>query len=383
MFEVVVPKLNNNDEECVLRQWLAADGERVEADDVVAVLETSKATFDLVSEQAGVLHRLVAAGTECRFETVIGHLFAGEEERRAFLAERAPAGGNGGNGGHGAGTLTVTRGARELMAEKGIDESRLLALGKSVIKRSDVEALLAAVPAPAGEPAQAGAGGGFEPLSRHQQAVARTVSLSHRNVPRAFVLVKVWCDRLQERLQRFMAETETMAGLPECVVKAVAGLPGRFPGFFGSYEEGRGFRPAGAAHVGVTMDVGKGLSIPVVREAAGKSLGEIADQLMDFRIKALRDAFREEDLLGGTISLSVNNDRDVLFALPIILPSEVCMLSLGSLQEEPAVMDGALRVRTSVSLGLAYDHRVINGFDAVQFLQAVKAALEGPDEGLW
>ena len=379
MFEVVVPKLNNNDEECVLRQWLAADGGRVEADEVVAVLETSKATFDLVSEQAGVLHRLVAAGAECRFETVIGHLFASEEERRSFLAARAPADGNGSGG---AGALTLTRGARELLAEKGIDESRLLALGKSVIKRSDVEALLAAAPSPAGEAAREG-GAGFEPLSRHQQAVARTVSLSHRQVPRAFVLVKVWCDRLQERLQRFMAETETMAGLPEVVVKAVAGLPGRFPRFFGSYEEGRGFRPAGAAHVGITLDVGKGLSIPVVRDAAGKSLGEIAGQLMDFRIKALRDAFREEDLLGGTISLSVNNDRDVLFALPILLPSEVCMLSLGGLQEEPAVVDGALRVRTSVSLGLAYDHRVINGYDAVQFLQAVKAALEGPDEGLW
>jgi 2-oxoglutarate dehydrogenase E2 component (dihydrolipoamide succinyltransferase) len=374
MFDVVVPKLNNNDEACLLRTWLVADGGRVEADEIVAILETSKATFDLVSERAGVLCQLVTAGTECRFETVIAHLFAGDEERRAFLAERAAAGGSGGSGS--SSTLTVTRGARELMAEHGIDESRLLALGKSVIKRSDVEALLAS--APAGETEDV-----FEPLPRRQQAVARTVSLSHRNVPRAFVLIKVACDRLQERLERLMAETETMVGLPECVIKAVAGLRDRFPRFFGSYEEGRGFRPAPAAHVGVTVDVGKGLSIPVVRDAAGKSLVEIADRLMDFRIHALRESFKEEDLLGGTISLSVNNDKDVLFALPIILPSEVCMLSLGSLQEEPAVVDGALGIRTCVSLGLAYDHRVINGFDAVQFLQAVKAVLEAPDEGLW
>ena len=84
-----------------------------------------------------------------------------------------------------------------------------------------------------------------------------------------------------------------------------------------------------------------------------------------------------------SISVSINNDRDVLFALPIILPTEVCMVSLGAVHEEPALgEDGSLRLRSSFQLGLAYDHRVINGSDAVQFLRAVKEILEAPGDRL-
>ena len=137
--------------------------------------------------------------------------------------------------------------------------------------------------------------------------------------------------------------------------------------------------PGETTDVGVTVDVGTGLFVPVVRNAAAIGLGDVADQLMDFRVKAMRKAFHEDDLAGGQITLSLNTDNDVLWAVPIILPPQVCIVSLGSVQPELTLgEDGQPRQRSCCTVGMTYDHRVINGQDAVEFLTAFKQAVERP-----
>lgn len=387
---IEVPKLNNNDEGCVLREWLVESGARVEVDDVIAVLETSKSTFDLVSEHAGILHRLVDVGVDCLFGASIGYLFADEEARSRFLDRRTPDPATAPAEETAGSALTLTRGARELMAEAGLDEASVQRLGKRVVKRSDVEALLGG---PAGVGAKEAATGIDEtpgpaagrPLTRRQQAIARTVGRSHREIPSSFVAVKVSCDAVLAGLEAVRKHSAQPVGLAECLVKAIAGLAGRFELFYGGMAgggpvgEGR-FVPAPEPAVGVTVDVGTGLFIPVLRDVASRSLDEIADALLELRVKAMRDSFRDEDLTGGAITLSINNQEDVLFAVPIVLPGQTAMVSLGSLQEEPALSEsGELVRRRSTILGLAYDHRVVNGREAVEYLSALKAALERPD----
>ena len=104
---------------------------------------------------------------------------------------------------------------------------------------------------------------------------------------------------------------------------------------------------------------------------------------MRFRVSAMRERFSEDDLSGGHITISLNTAPDVVLVVPVILPGQTCMLSLGSIQEELFLDgDGTPVVRTYCHLGVAYDHRVINGYDAVQFVAEIKRDFETEEMNL-
>ena len=149
------------------------------------------------------------------------------------------------------------------------------------------------------------------------------------------------------------------------------------PFFFGALGDDLQFLPSAAGNIGVTFDLGHGLFIPVVKNAANLSLREIAKAMMAFRMKALRANFQAADLSGGDLSLSINMDADLLFVQPIILPPQTCMISVGAVQTE-LVRDAGqgLLERRYVYLGVAFDHRAINGFEANAFASAIKAQVE-------
>jgi 2-oxoglutarate dehydrogenase E2 component (dihydrolipoamide succinyltransferase) len=257
-----------------------------------------------------------------------------------------------------------------MMAQHGIGEAQVRALGKKIIKKSDIEELLSQ---------QATIRDTTIELSWRQEAIAETVSRSHAEIPRAFLAMKVYCDDALKLLKALSAKEDCMIGPTELLVKIIAGLQPQFQFFFGVLVDKNHFAAANAAHVGVTIDVGKGLFVPVVRDAATRSLTQIADTLMEYRIKAVRNAFKEADLSGGNFSISLNTDPDTVFVLPVILPDQTCMLSLSAVHEELFLAaEQTVATRSYVILGLAYDHRVINGYEAVQFIKAIKAQIESP-----
>lgn len=366
MTEIAVPKLNNNDESYTLVDWLFDDGDLVPDGEDVVTVETSKAAEDLPCPQGGILHRLVAVSQECRPGEIIGRLFATEADRQNYLAEPAkPAAKPTAEPDAG---LVVTEAARTLARQHGIDEDQLRALGKTIIKSSDVQALLAAeTPQPAAQG-----------LDRTQQAIAAVVSKAHREIPAAFTVFKVAVDAV---LELATVETERAGypvGVPEFVIKAMAGLHEKFPTFFATLTDA-GLVAAQAPGIGVTVDVGKGLFIPVLPDPARRSVADIAETLMDYRIKAMRAAFREQDFAGASIVLSLNNDDGVLFARPIIFPGQVAMVSLGAVMDELTLTEtGEVARRRVAHLGLTYDHRVINGRDAVLFGKQLSALLADP-----
>lgn len=360
MHEVVVPKLNNNDATYTLVEWLCEDGAPVRAGDPLVVIETSKAASELECEQDGVLHRVAGELTECAHGETIARVFATDEERRSFLAaaaQEAPA----------PDGLVITSSARELADSLGIDDERLLAIGKPVVRRADVESLAA----PATD---------VHELPRSQRGVAAVVTAAHRDIPAAFAAIRVEVDTALRAARAVSKRTGTLVGLPELVIMAIAARLPDFPLFFATpLDEGR-VRLAATADVGVTVDVGTGLFVPVVRDAATRSVAEVADRMLDYRARALTGELDESDLTDANIMLSLHTDEDVVVAAPIVHPGQTCVVCLPGVQHELTLDDaGDLVTRRVVQLSICYDHRTVNGQDAVAFLKAVKEDLADPD----
>lgn len=411
MTAVRVPKFNSNDAAYLLLEWVVEDGETVTDGQEIALLETSKAVVELNSPGDGVLERRAEARTECAVGDPVAVL---HPDRSAYERGATPMAPPNAPAEPSAQPCSVTRGARELAEEHGIPLERLHALGRKVVRRAHVEDLLADAagrahrpgetdtPGPQGNDAGAhrngtasqltgpdaqhllngtdeAADGRTEPLSAVQRAVAATVSESHRTVPTAYVAVRVGVDAALEHAARLSRSERALIGLPELLVAAVAALRPRFPHCFATPVGEDAVRVHPAAHVGVTVDTGNGLFVATVRDAETLAPADIAHRLMEFRLRSLRGGFRAEHLADSTVALSLHTEDDVVLARPIVFPGHTCSVALpGVLDEVVLDADGAPRRRRVVNLGLAYDHRVLNGRTAMAFLRALKELLESP-----
>ncbi|MFI6738259.1 2-oxo acid dehydrogenase subunit E2 [Nonomuraea sp. NPDC050451] len=328
-----------------------------------------------------------------------------------------------GSGDAPSGAPLITAPAQALIDELGIDPARVRALPVKVVRRADVERLAAAgsppprplaspapqgpslstevpiaetppSPTPAASPAavppaiaptvapasalppgEVAVGGSVRGLSGNQRAVGRTVSLSHQTIPAAYTAIKVDVGKATAAARDHTKRLRKLVGLPDLLIAAVARLHQDFPLCFATLmDEGTAAVPD-APNVGVTIDLGTGLYVPVIRDAHGKGIEEIAGELAGFRRAAQRGEFRQEQLDGGNIVVTLHHDRDIVMAVPIVFPGQACALALTSPQREGE--------RTVAVIGLAYDHRLVNGRDAVLFLQALKEVLEAASfEGL-
>ncbi|MEO3808929.1 2-oxo acid dehydrogenase subunit E2 [Sphaerisporangium sp. B11E5] len=359
--DVRVPKLNNNDQSYTLTEWLVGDDEPIGPDEIVATIETSKSVQDLVCAEGGVLRHLVPAGSECAPGDVVARVVPPGTPRSAAPAPAAaPAVDD---------KPVITAPARALMEELGVDPELVRTLGVRVVRRSDVEALAETVARPR-----------TATLPRVQQAVARTVTVSHRTIPAAYTAIRVDVGAATAAALAEGRRLRKIISLPELLVAAVATLHEQFPLCFAEPLDDRTARLSDAPHIGVTIDVGTGLFVPVVRDAARLTLAQIADTMLGFRQTALTGAFREEELTGGTIGVTLHNDPDVVLAVPLVFPGQTCALALSGAREElTRDTAGEVVAATVCHIGLAYDHRFVNGRDATLFLQALKEALTKPE----
>ncbi|MDX3107835.1 2-oxo acid dehydrogenase subunit E2 [Nonomuraea angiospora] len=383
MAEIRVPKLNTNDSAYVLLEWLVADGAPVRGDDVVASVETSKTVEELVSGHDGILVHLVPAGADCTPGQPIARITSHPAPVAAGSGDALPST-----------APLITAPAQALIDELGIDPARVRALTVKVVRRADVERLAAVPPAavapsivPAPAPSAAAASPGAAPdsgvpagesvqrLSGNQRAVGRTVSLSHQTIPAAYTAIKVDVGKATAAARDLTKRLRKLVGLPDLLIAAVARLHQDFPLCFATLLDEDTAAVPDAPDVGVTIDLGTGLYVPVIRDARNKGIEEIAGELAGFRRLAQRGGFRQEHLDGGNIVVTLHHDRDIVMAVPIVFPGQACALALTSPQREGE--------RTVAVIGLAYDHRLVNGRDAVLFLQALKEGLEAASfEGL-
>jgi pyruvate dehydrogenase E2 component (dihydrolipoamide acetyltransferase) len=408
--EIVMPRLSDTMERGTIARWLVHEGDAVHEGDVLAEIETDKATMELNAYSDGVLLRiLVQEGEDVSgFSAASGNGDAaaadgaGETEAAPPAASEAvaaapapdapapPAGG---------GTLKASPVARRMASDAGFDLRGLAGKGSGPdgrIVRVDVERALAggasAAPAAAAPPAQAAASAParaaaappeadtvIEP-SPMLKAVARRMSESKAQVPHFYLQCEIDMAKalaLREELNAELADEGVKLTVNDLIVRACALALRDHPQFHRSWIDGKLYQH-GAAHVGVAVALDEGLIVPVIRNADSLPLRELAVVARDLVARARSGSLRQQEIEGGTFSVSNLGMLGITSFQAIINPPEPGILAVGSVVERATGVGGQVVVRPLMTVNLSVDHRAASGADGARLLQTVTRYLEHP-----
>ena len=399
---VVMPQMGYDMREGTVVRWHKEEGETVNRGEVIADIETDKATVEFEAYTGGVLGRIVAAAGVA---VAVGELIAiitdpGEAVPDAPAASApavaapspaapvvaaplpleaaAPAG---------DGQVRASPIARRLARERGIDLALVAGSGPNgrIIER-DVEnyqptvasAPAPSVPAPAGEPAPAAADARIE-LSRMRQTIARVTSDSKTTAPHFYVTAAVDMGKAMALRREIndAADPESRVSVNDLMVKACALALAKHPKFNAFYR-GDYLQVNGAMNIGIAIALETGLILPGVSNCESKSLLQIAAATKDLIARANSGTLRNEEYSSTTFSISNMGMFDVESFTAIIYPPHAAILAVGSVKEQPVVRDGQLGIGQMMKATLSTDHRVADGAEAAQFLMEIKRALENP-----
>jgi 2-oxoglutarate dehydrogenase E2 component (dihydrolipoamide succinyltransferase) len=407
--DVIVPTLGESITEATLGQWLKQPGEAVKADEPVASLETDKVSVEVNAPVAGVMGQLaVAEGDTVNVGAVIAQIEAGKapadaatpkvENRTAVgQAEAAappePAAAPVEDGD----PVTLSPAVRRAVLEHGVDPSRIHGSGKDGrITKDDV--LAAAKLKEAEKPAPAPA-----PVSAPAPATASVSSGDRREE-------RVRMTRLRQTIASRLKDAQNTAAIlttfndvdMTAVIAARAkykdlfekkhGVKLGFMGFFvkaacmalkdvpsvNAAIEGDEIVYRDYADISVAVSAPNGLVVPVIRNANQLSVAAIEKTIGDFGARAKDGKLSMDEMKGGTFTISNGGVFGSLMSTPIINPPQSGVLGLHRIEDRPVVRDGQIVARPMMYLALSYDHRLIDGREAVTFLVAIKNAIEDP-----
>jgi 2-oxoglutarate dehydrogenase E2 component (dihydrolipoamide succinyltransferase) len=419
--DVTVPTLGESITEATLGEWLKLPGDAVKADEPVASLETDKVAVEVPSPVDGVMgDHLVAAGETVAVGAVIGRIESGSGMPAPRSESPAPAAtpvnpeGAGQNvelraedSGEGDGPhLTLSPSVRRLVLEFGLDPSKIKGTGKD--GRLTKDDVLAAAHKPQKEPA--------EPPPPPAPAPAAPQAAPAPAPPRAPAAdgqrreERVRMTRLRQTIASRLKEAQNSAALlttfndidMSAVMEARSrykdlfekkhGIRLGFMGFFvkaaclalkdipavNAYIEGDEIVYHDFVDVSVAVSAPKGLVVPVIRDAQALSFAEIEKTIADFGRRAKEGSLTMADMEGGTFTISNGGVFGSLLSTPIINPPQSAVLGMHRIEERPVVRGGQVVVRPMMYLALSYDHRLVDGREAVTFLVRMKEALEDP-----
>ncbi|HEY8211539.1 MAG TPA: 2-oxoglutarate dehydrogenase complex dihydrolipoyllysine-residue succinyltransferase [Myxococcaceae bacterium] len=415
MADVVVPPLGESITSGVISKWLKSVGEKVNADEPVVTLETDKVTVDVPSPASGALAQIAhKEGETVKVGEVLGVVEAGAQataapppappppsaqaeapapkdellESGAYkLVPEAPE--------ESGRAVSITPVARKMAEELGLDTTRLQGSGPGgKITKEDVMA----VPPPTQPP----------PLPKRASTELKLPSGPRPNAPREErVKMTPLRKRVAERLVMVQQTAAILTTFNEVDMSAVMSLRKQygekfqakhgvklgFMSFFvkASLEALRAFPQLNAEiegedvvfkhyyDIGVAVSGTRGLVVPVVRDAEKLSMAELEKQIADFGARARNDKLTLPELQGGTFTISNGGIFGSMMSTPILNPPQTGILGMHNIVDRPVVRDGAVVVRPIMYLALSYDHRLVDGREAVQFLVRIKDCIEDPD----
>ncbi|MEM8784592.1 MAG: 2-oxoglutarate dehydrogenase complex dihydrolipoyllysine-residue succinyltransferase [Pseudomonadota bacterium] len=414
---IEVPTLGESVTEATISSWLKRQGDAVEADEIIAELETDKVSVEVRAPVAGVLSTISASeGDTVEVGAVIGEVASGasaapqtSEAKASDTKSASPSAAKPAAVSRPAAAGdTLSPAVRRIVAEHNLDPSTIKGTGKDgrltkedALKAASGERPAAHAPsteslaipaAPTQAKAPAGAPGAPTgpleervPMTRLRQTIARRLKEAQDTAAMLTTFNEVDMSAVMDLRKRtkelFERKHGVKLGFMSFFVKACIVALKDIPAVNAEID-GTDLVYKNYYHIGVAVGTERGLVVPVVRDADQMSLAEIEKTIGSLGAKARDGELSIADLQGGTFTISNGGVYGSLMSTPILNSPQSGILGMHKIQERPIVVDGKMEVRPMMYLALSYDHRIIDGREAVTFLVRVKDSLESPERML-
>lgn len=364
-----MPSLGADMEDATLVEWQKQVGDPVHRGDVIAVVETQKGAIEIESFEDGVLERyLVELGETVSVGAPLAYIGVAAQAQSEHpvpgLVEPVPQSINKTT------RLRITPAARRLAGEKGIDAASVIGSGPGgEIVRSDI---LVAAQQDCTKP---------DAMSAMRAAIASAMTRSKREIPHYYLQETIdLTDALAWVTEHNARRTPTQRLLPGVLyLKAVAIAAGKYPEFNGHFRDGH-FEPSQSVHVGMAIRIRNGgLVAPAIHNTDQLDLDALMTAARDLTERVRAGRFRASELADPTITVSSLGERGVECLYGVIYPPQVAIVGFGKPAQRPWIVQGRLAARDLVTVTLAADHRVSDGYRGGLLLRTIKTLLENPE----
>ncbi len=405
MYEVKVPSPGESITEVEIAQWLVKDGDYVEKDQIIAEVDSDKATLELPVEESGIITLVVAEGDTIDVGGVVATLdtsakkpagaksAAAPAEKEEPVKETAPAPTAKASTpepvaqpiaekSYASGTPSVA--ARKILEESGVDASRVNGTGKGgrITKADAIQYIAAGVDA---TQFLQGWGGSRDTESKKMSMLRRKVAQRLVSVKNETAMLTTFnevdmkpiMDLRKQYKEKFFEKYGVGLGFMGFFTKAVTEALNHFPAVNGMID-GDHMIMHDYADIGIAVSSPKGLMVPVVRNAEQLALHEIEGEIKRLAIKARDGDITVDEMTGGTFTITNGGVFGSMLSTPIINPPQSAILGMHNIVERPVAINGEVHIRPIMYVALSYDHRIIDGKESVSFLVKVKEMLENP-----
>jgi 2-oxoglutarate dehydrogenase E2 component (dihydrolipoamide succinyltransferase) len=408
MAQILVPTLGESVSEATVAQWLKKEGEAVKADEPIVELETDKVTLEVNAPEDGVITSIVIAeGDTVEVGTLLGELTAGavasdaapakEEKAPAKAAAAAPA--PAAKEAAPVDAPKLSPAVRKMIADKNLDASQIPASGKDGrLRKADVQAYIdsgkGGASAPAASPAPAAPKAPREVTEREERVkmtkLRRVIASRLKEAQNTAAMLTTFnevdmgavMDLRTEYKDFFEKKHGVKLGFMSFFVKAAIQALKEFPSVNAEID-GDDIIYKNYYDIGVAVSTPQGLVVPVIRDADQLSMAEIEKTIIDLGTRARDGKLSIDEMTGGTYTITNGGVFGSLLSTPILNTPQSAILGMHTIQKRPMVMkDGSIEARPMMYLAQSYDHRIVDGREAVSTLVRIKQALEDPQRML-
>jgi 2-oxoglutarate dehydrogenase E2 component (dihydrolipoamide succinyltransferase) len=405
--EILVPEMGESVLEATVASWLKKEGDYVNVGEVLVELETDKVNLEVGAKNAGKLATIkVQEGEDVKVGDVLAVIDEKAEQPSEDVAEKSPEREKETTRGNGRerereSAPQVTPVAARLAKEKGVDVSKISGKGsEGRITRADVEQFLqredkaeeSREQAPAKKESDIESSKRETSLSRPEERIRmsrrrRTIAQRLLEAQQTTAMLTTFneidmsavMEIRSRRNEDFQKQHGIKVGFMSFFVKASIGALKTFPRVNGEIDDNE-IVLKHYYDIGVAIGAEDGLVVPVLRDADRMSFAEIEKQIKDYVEKTNEGKLSIEDLRGGTFTITNGGVYGSMLSTPILNPPQVGILGLHKIEERPIAMNGEVVVKPMMYVALSYDHRIVDGREAVQFLVRVKELIEDPEE---
>ncbi|MDC0663331.1 2-oxoglutarate dehydrogenase complex dihydrolipoyllysine-residue succinyltransferase [Marinobacter sp. SS21] len=394
--EIKAPVFPESVAEGTVATWHKQPGEACSRDELIVDIETDKVVLEVVAPADGVIEEVIKGeGDTVESGEVIAKFKAGAAAAAPAPAQpasnEAPAAADQANDAV-SGDAVLSPAARKLAEEKAVDPSAVKGTGKGgLVTKEDVQKFVddQAAAKPAAAPAAApevalGAGERAEkrvPMTRLRASIAKRLVSAQQNAAMLTTFNEVNMKPLMDLRKQYKDNFEKRHGIKlgfmSLFVKAATEALKRFPMVNASID-GNDMVYHGYQDIGVAVSSDRGLVVPVLRDTDAMGLADVEKKIVEYGTKARDGKLGIEDMTGGTFTISNGGVFGSLMSTPILNPPQTAILGMHKIQERPMAVNGEVVILPMMYLALSYDHRMIDGKEAVQFLVAIKEMVEDP-----